>query len=75
MYPPDDPQEMAAFMRMFMDLVGVFNDDPTKVNITVSGTPGGKGGVTFGMLFGDKNKTTEDEWSTEDDDQGMTFIN
>lgn len=71
MYPPDDPQEMAAFMRMFMDLVGVFNDDPTKVNITVSGTPGVNGGVTFGMLFGDKNKVVEEEWSTEDDDQGV----
>lgn len=23
----EDPHEMAAFMRMFMDLVGIFNED------------------------------------------------
>jgi hypothetical protein len=25
----DDSHEMAAFMRMFMDLVGMFNEEPS----------------------------------------------
>ena len=33
---------MAAFIRMFMDLVGIFNEDQTLT----------EDGVSFGMMFG-----------------------
>ena len=38
----NESHEMAAFIRMFMDLVGIFNEDQTLT----------EDGVSFGMMFG-----------------------
>ena len=69
----DDSHEMAAFMKMFMDLVSIFNEDQTKVNFTVSGRSGGKGNVSFGMMFGNSHDSDNDEWSTVDGAEGRKY--
>lgn len=56
----EDSHEMAAFMRMFMDLVGIFNEEQS---LTVDGLIP-PSGVSFGMMFG---SNAAEEWSTDDD--------
>ena len=72
----DDIHEMRAFMRMFMDLVGIFNEE--------RGGPGEDrgGAMSFGMVFGgggdghpggddndwDTNSSTEDEEDSDEED-------
>lgn len=67
---------MRAFVRMFMDLVGIFNDDhdfPDEGKLS-----GGNIiynpisltkilGVSFGMMFG--NSDVHEEWSTDEDEE------
>lgn len=68
---------MKAFVRMFMDLVGIFNDEQ---NFPDEGKmpPGGWSccqsvelifvvGVSFGMMFGNSSEAHE-EWSTDEDE-------
>mmetsp|Transcript_13450 Transcript_13450/g.22055 ORF Transcript_13450/g.22055 Transcript_13450/m.22055 type:complete len:1327 (+) Transcript_13450:42-4022(+) len=57
----DDVHEMRAFMRMFMDLVGIFNDDQ------VVPSDGKTPGVSFGMMFGAPAGNSED-WSSDEDE-------
>lgn len=63
-YTQEDVNEMRAFMRVFMDLVGIFSDEqsPSQGVHTSSGIP-------FGMAnVGSLPSDGVDEWSTEDDD-------
>mmetsp|Transcript_6289 Transcript_6289/g.10441 ORF Transcript_6289/g.10441 Transcript_6289/m.10441 type:complete len:568 (-) Transcript_6289:66-1769(-) len=55
-YHGDDSHEIAAFMRMFMDMVGISESDSIPA------------AMTFGMMFGGSGQNTNDEWSTDDDD-------
>lgn len=56
-YKGDDSHEIAAFMRMFMDMVGISESDSIPA------------AMTFGMMFG-ANQTTVEEWSTDEDGEG-----
>jgi DNA segregation ATPase FtsK/SpoIIIE-like protein len=69
---------MKAFVRMFMDLVGIFNDEQSFPD--EGKLPGGWfmkpspcsdrlscSGVSFGMMFGNSSEVHE-EWSTDEDD-------
>lgn len=67
---------MKAFVRMFMDLVGIFNDEKSFPD--ESKLPGAFFqmkmsliflGVSFGMVFGNYSEAQE-EWSTDEDDDG-----
>mmetsp|Transcript_19660 Transcript_19660/g.42689 ORF Transcript_19660/g.42689 Transcript_19660/m.42689 type:complete len:1034 (-) Transcript_19660:54-3155(-) len=53
-YKGDDTHEVAAFMRMFMDMVGISESDSIPA------------AMTFGMMFGSRQNSA-DEWSTDDD--------
>ncbi len=44
-YNEEDVHEMRAFMRMFMDLVGIFNDDQSTADIK------GPAGLKFYFYF------------------------
>jgi hypothetical protein len=56
---------MRAFMRMFMDLVGIFSDDQGSSQDAHS-----SGGVPFGMSHvGSLPSDGAEEWSTEDEDE------
>eukprot|EP01032_Pedospumella_encystans_P021186 gene21186-24046_t len=56
-YKGDDSHEIAAFMRMFMDMVGISESDSIPA------------AMTFGMMFG-ANQNTVEEWSTDEDGEG-----
>jgi hypothetical protein len=74
----DDVNEMKAFVRMFMDLVGMFNDEqnfPDEGKMPAGGWSCSQsvelnleiGGVSFGMMFGNSSEVHE-EWSTDEDE-------
>ena len=60
--PEDDVNELRAFMHMFMDLVGIFNEDSATAT-----HQNGTDGASFGMMFGAQHDA--DAWSTEDEDE------
>lgn len=75
----DDSQEIAAFMRMFMDMLGISENDSipagTCMSYTLFSTIYGKSfnislnttAMTFGMMFGPR--PAMEEWSTDDEDE------
>lgn len=56
----ENVHEMKAFMRMFMDLVGIFNDEQSSEESKT-------GSVSFGMMLGHPPNGTEDYSSDEDE--------
>ena len=68
-----ESREVAAFMRMFMDMVGISDSDSIPAGNYLNHFYGWHSStdwfsaMTFGMMFGAR-PTAADEWSTDDDE-------
>lgn len=77
----DDSHEVAAFMRMFMDMVGISESDSIPAGRLTADCFHVDGrqwslkffpvciAMTFGMMFG-SNQSIVEEWSTDEDGEG-----